>query len=183
MKWLNLVCVLAVGGVLQTLTPAFWFLGQAKIPLLPAAVLYYALHEDTDVVLVAAVLGGFFQDVLSCGPLGGSALVFCGLAWAANRFRALVWTDCLTVQCVFGGFVGAAATLGVFVLLAARGPVVWPISLAAFKAFGAGLLGAIWTPVVFRGVHSLDRVAGRGRAPRPGGRKRHVHGARRLASG
>lgn len=160
MTWLVMVLILIGSAVMQTVLPAFAFLGQAKFPFLLAVVLYYALNWNTTMMLIAAFFAGFLYDVLSPVPLGYSALCFCAIGWIVARFRNLILMDSVVTPAFFGGVAGVGFALGLYVLLAKDGLVVYPASWVVLKAVGTGILGMICTPVIFHLAGGLDRIVG-----------------------
>lgn len=161
MTWIVMAFALVIGAVLQTVLPAWLFLGQAKFPVLLALVLYYALNRDTPVMLVAAVFAGFLQDILSIGiPLGYSSCCFIVAGWLVGRFRQLVIMDSMLTPVFFGGVAGSVLTLVMYMLLCNAGAAYWPLGMLFLKIAGAGLLGVAVTPVVFLAAQYFDGLMG-----------------------
>jgi rod shape-determining protein MreD len=75
MNWFLMIIVVLVSAALQVMIPAVVTLGHAKCPILLSVVLYYALHQDSTEMFVAAFLAGLVQDLLSIPPPGYSCLV------------------------------------------------------------------------------------------------------------
>jgi rod shape-determining protein MreD len=152
---------LLVGGVLlQIALPGWFWLGQAKCPLLLCVVLYYALCRRPHVMLVAAVSAGFLQDALSEVPLGYSSLLFIVAGSISSRLRKTVLPDALTTRLTFGGVVGGAVTLALGVLLLRRDLVGLPLSIVLWRALWTGLLGCVCAPVVFAVAAHMEQAVG-----------------------
>lgn len=158
--WIVMIMVLMAAALLQWLLPGYAVLGQVKLPFLLAGVLYYALHWDLAVVLVAALAAGLLQDVLSPIPLGYSAFCFCVVGWIANRWRKLILIDAMVTPVFFGGIASVAVTVALYVLLARGEFIETSLGWLVLRMMGAGLLGMISTPLVFLFAGSLDRLVG-----------------------
>ena len=155
-----MVIVLMVAALLQLLLPGYASLAQVKFPFLLAGVLYYALNWDLAVVLVAALLAGLLQDILSPMPLGYSAFCFCIAGWIANRWRKLILTESVITPMFFGGIASMAVTLALYVLLARGDLIENAIGWLFLRMIGAGILGMISTPLMFLFAGLLDRLVG-----------------------
>lgn len=160
MKWGVLIVALLAGGVIQTLSPSFVFLGGVKLPILPAIVLYYALTGDGMTMLVAAFLAGFLNDAMSQMPLGYSVFFYCLAGWLAGRFRSTVLIDSVLTTALFGGAAGAVLSLALSLLLAQNQLAILPAWRVALRMAGTGLLGAVVTPIVFWAVKGMDHWVG-----------------------
>ena len=158
--WVVMIMVLMAGGLLQSQLPGYAVLGQVKFPFLLAIVLYYALNWDVAVMLVAAVLAGLLQDLLSPIPLGYSAFCFCVVGWIANRWRKLVMTESVITPMFFGGLAAMAVTLSLYVFLVRGDFIGSAVGLLILRMIGAGLLGVISTPLIFLAAGRLDRLVG-----------------------
>jgi rod shape-determining protein MreD len=150
----------AAAGFLQAMFPPVRIFGQAKAPLLLSLSLYYALSRPAGVAMAAAFLAGFLQDALSFVPLGYSAFCFAIVAAVAGRFRKTVLTEAVVTPVFFGAIAGAAATLGLYVLLYRSDLACWPAGRLLAKTAGAGILGAACAPAVFALAGRLDRLVG-----------------------
>jgi len=160
MNWVIMAFVLVGGVLLQAVLPSPAVLGQAKVPILVAVILYYALNRGIGTMLAAAFAAGLLHDALSPMPLGYSVLVFAAAGWVASRFRDLVMTDSIVTAAFFGAVAGAATTLMYYLLLLRDGLLACTVAWAGLKALGTGLLCMISTPVVFAVVGRLDRLVG-----------------------
>jgi rod shape-determining protein MreD len=164
MTWIVMIIMLIMSATVQWMLPVFTSLGQAKIPLLLAVALYYALNRGLAVAMVAAFLAGLLQDLLGQIPLGYSPLCFCLLGLAAYRFHNVVMTDSILTAVVFGATAGAAATAGIYGLLCAGSYAGCTLAHALAKISGVALLAAVCCPFVFRVNRRLDRMVEEGRA-------------------
>ena len=155
-----MVVMLIGGAVVQTIVPSCGLLGGAKLPVLLAVVLYYALTRSIAATLAAAFLGGFLHDVLSRIPLGHSVFCFCIAGWMAGHFKNMVLSDSVITTVVFGGFTNSCVTLIFYLMLAQDGLVSYSPGWIALKMFGALLLGMVCTPAVFYVAGLLDKLVG-----------------------
>jgi rod shape-determining protein MreD len=160
MTYILMTLILLTGAVIQTLSPAYAPLGQAKAPVLLACVLYYALNRDARVMLVAAAVAGFIQDSLSGIPLGYSSSIFALLGWFSGRYRELVMAESIMTPVIFGGVMGSAGMLLQGLLLLHAGTITWRVDWMLLRILGGGVLGAITAPVVFYLAHVLERAVG-----------------------
>jgi len=158
--WVVMIMVLMVGGLLQSQLPGYAVLGQVKFPFLLSIVLYYALNWDVSVMLVAGVLAGLLQDMLSPIPLGYSAFCFCLAGWLANRWRKLVLTESVITPLFFGGIASMAVTLALYLLLLRGEFIESAIGRLILRTIGSGILGTISTLLVFLFAGLLDRLVG-----------------------
>ena len=153
---LVMVITLLGAALMQTLMPAYAFLGQARFPFLLAVVLYYALNHDAAVMLTAAFLAGLLQDTLGQTPLGYTAFCFCVAGWITSRFSRTVLIESLVTPAFFGGVAAVIVTVVTSVLLLSRGAVSFSPGWLLLKTLGSGFLGMICTPAVFLMVRTLD---------------------------
>jgi len=152
--------MLLAGAVIQTLSPSYAMLGQAKVPVLLSLVIYYALNRRTDVMLCAALLAGFLQDALSMIPFGYSSAVFVLAGWLVGRYRKLVMTESMVTPLFFGAAGGVGATLLLSLLLARGGLITFMPHRVLLRTIGDGVLCMCITPVVFLVVGGLERMVG-----------------------
>jgi len=160
MTWVVMFFALIAGTVLQSAMPGFAFMGQAKLPVLLAVFLYYALTRETHVMLVSAFLAGLMQDLLSPIPLGSSVAFFCVIGWITGLFRRVVLAESPVTQVFFGGVTGGAMAACLWGILSRSGVVHYPPGRAAVKVACTAVLAALCTPLVFKVGERLDRVVG-----------------------
>lgn len=160
MIWLVMIFVTVVAGFSQAAVVPVALLGEAKLPLLLAVVIYYALNHDTGTAAVAALLSGFLHDVLSMIPIGQTAAVFLVAALITGRFRKLVHGEEVLTAGLFGGVSAFVSVFAEHHLLARDGLVAVTTGALWHKAFGFLLLGAVISPIVFLIVHRLDSLVG-----------------------
>jgi len=161
MTALNMTFLLLAAGVLQSLLPAFAWLGSAKPPILLAVALYYAVLHERPAMVAAALLAGVIQDSLSLLPMGYSALAFTLLGWLAHQSRQVVFRESLVTAGLLGAVGGMASTLLLCLMLVLGGDyVVGSVFWVIRKIIGAGLLGLLTMPLVWRGATALDRLVG-----------------------
>ncbi|MGA0333273.1 MAG: rod shape-determining protein MreD [Kiritimatiellia bacterium] len=148
-------------AILQAVIPSWQSLGQAKVPLLLGAVLYYALSRDSLQVLEAAILAGILQDSLGPIPHGFSVLAFTAVALLINHYRDRVFGEHWFTHVMMGVAASALVTLLLYVLLVGaglRGGV--PFSFVLTKSLGMSLLGIVVFPLVFAAIRKLDLAVG-----------------------
>lgn len=148
------------GAMIQTAIPSVGWLGDAKLPVLLAVALYYALTRNFALTMSAAFFAGFLHDVLSLMPLGHSVFCFCVAAWLTGYFKNLVLTDSLFTTIIFGGIANAVITLSFCLMLFQDGAIVCSLGWIALKTVGALVLGMVCTPVVFSLAGRLDKLVG-----------------------
>jgi len=151
---------LIAGTVIQSHVSGPAALGGARIPLLLAVVLYYALTNNRGIMLLSAVLAGLLQDALSPIPPGYSAFCFAAVGMVANRYKDDLVGDSLLTTAIIGAAAGFIVSIGLSLLLWFNDLVKDPVWLWALRATGTALLGTLFTPVVFVTVRSLDHLVG-----------------------
>ncbi|MDD4871283.1 MAG: rod shape-determining protein MreD [Kiritimatiellae bacterium] len=160
MTWLMMIFILVVGAVIQTVIPSSGILGGAKLPILLAIVLYYALTRNMVVTLVAAFVAGFLHDVLSQIPLGHSVFCFCFAGWLASFFRNMVLVDSIFTTIIFGGSTNVLVTMFFFMMLAQDDFVFYSYKWILLKIAGALVLGMVCAPVIFYLAGWLEKLVG-----------------------
>lgn len=160
MTWALMAVTLMASAILQMCLPPLAVLGQAKVPFLLAAVVYYALCHELHVALVAGLVAGFLQDALSPVPLGYSAFCFCVTAAVVGKFRGLMLTESVVTQSFFGLATGALVTFTLYVFLLRAELVHIPIARLMLKIVGTALLAMFVTPLMCLGLGSCDRLVG-----------------------
>lgn len=160
MTYIIMILLLITGATLQTLSPAFGILGQVKIPILLAFVVYYSLNRNTFTMLIAAFTAGILQDALSLSPLGYSSAIFMFIGWLMSRYRGLVMADSFITPVIFGAGTGIVVTLMHALLLAHNDLINFNPFWILLRMVGSGFLCALITPVVFILTKTLDRSVG-----------------------
>lgn len=151
---------LVTGAVIQSLVPGAAMLGRARIPLLLAIVLYFALTNSRGIMLLAAVAAGLLQDSLSNIPPGYSAFCFGVAGMVVNQYKDDLFGESLLTTAVVGAGAGFVVSLGLSLLLWYNDLIKDPVWLWMLKAAGTAILAALCTPPVFSAVRSLDRMVG-----------------------
>ncbi len=139
-----------LSALIQGAIPEFTALGQARVPLLIGAVIYYALNRESEHMVLCAFLAGLLQDGLSMMPMGCSVLCFCVIGYIAGKFRGIVDAGAWITPVAFGGLAAFVSTLLFYGVLAREGMIHCSFWWALLKALGAGLLGLVSTPIIFR---------------------------------
>jgi rod shape-determining protein MreD len=160
MIWLVMFFVSVVCGLLQALLPPSAVLGQAKLPLLLAVTVYYALNHNTATASVSALMCGTIHDLMSFIPLGQTAVVYLFAAILAGRFRRLVHGDEIHTTAMFGGLAAFICTLISYRLLARIDLVSISAGKLWYKAAGGLVLGAVSSPFVCLFLHKIDSMVG-----------------------
>lgn len=159
--FLAMLVLSGAAGVLQSMLPSIGLLGGVKIPLLVSVVVYYSLNHDTFTGLMAALLAGLFQDVLSpLMPLGYSVFCFSCIALGAARCRKIVSPRIPVVVVLFGAAGAFVSSLILWILLEREDQTSWGIWHGLWKTAGAGILGGIATPLAFIPARMADRLLG-----------------------
>ena len=160
MIWLVMLFVTVVSGFIQAAVVPVALLGQAKLPLLLAVVIYYSLNHDMGSAAVAALLCGVLHDVLGMVPIGQTAAIFLLIALVSGRFRKLVHGEEVLTAGLFGGLSAFVSIFAGHHLLMRVGLLDISTGALWHKALGYLLLGAIASPIVFLIVHRLDSLVG-----------------------
>jgi len=160
MVWMVMVFMTAVCGLIQAALPPFASLGEAKVPLLLAAVVYYALNYDSGSAAVAALFAGVVHDVMSLMPLGQTSAVFLVVALVCGRFRRFVHGYEIHTTSLFGGAASLICVFAGYRLLANEGLVTISVGKLWYKAFGTFVLGLICTPFVCLAIRKIDAFVG-----------------------
>jgi rod shape-determining protein MreD len=132
----------------------------AQVDLLPALMVYTALHAGLVNLSLLAVFGGLFMDSLSENPLGVSILPLFLVGFVIFQQRDLILRDLPFAQCVMGAAASAVVPLLTVLLLLTGGqPLLlgWG-SLWQWAVMTAG--GAAATPLLFAGFQWFNHVFG-----------------------
>jgi rod shape-determining protein MreD len=132
----------------------------AQVDLLPALMVYTALHAGLVNLSLLAVLGGLFMDSLSQNPFGVSILPLFLVGYVIFHQRDLVLRDLPFAQFAMGAVASAAVPLLTVLLLLTGGkPLLldWG-TLWQWTVMTAG--GAVATPLLFAGFQWFNHVFG-----------------------
>lgn len=114
--------LIAIAGILiavalQAHMPTLWWLGGARVELLPALVVYAALTMDRRRALVLALVAGLAQDALSAAPFGISALAYGIAAVVMTSLREALDRDLPWVQWSAGTLTSVTASIIAFFVI------------------------------------------------------------------
>lgn len=152
--------MLLCGAVLQAVIPSSAWLGEARVPVLLACVVYYAFTRPQAAALRVAFLAGLLQDGLCMIPLGYSSFCFCLVTFVINRVRGEVFVHEWATRALFGALAGVAATAILYILLTHGGLLKMPLAKVVLKAAGVFLLGGVAMPIVFKIMESVEKKLG-----------------------
>jgi rod shape-determining protein MreD len=155
--WILMVLMMLVATMTQAMVPGVALFAHARFPVLLGLVLYYALNHKRVVVIVVAFTAGMLQDGLSMVPLGYSALLFCGVAVVAGRYRRFVLSEAAVTAAFFGGIASLVVSLALYLLLKQAGAIACSGTVALLRIVGNGVLGLVAVPVVFVIMTQLHR--------------------------
>jgi len=159
-KLLSMSFALVLCAVVQAMLPSWNTMGQAKVPLLLGASLYYALNYNRRDMARAALLAGLLQDALGMMPLGYSSICFCIVGLITTRFKDLIFAQQLVTHALLGGLSAAAVTFMLYIMMVSMGLIESSLGWLMMKAIGAGLLGALFVPLVCRVFARMDDLLG-----------------------
>lgn len=160
MTYLIMGLALLISLLIQIQSPCYAIMGGAKMPFLLSVVIYYALNRGGSVMLISAVLSGFFQDSLSGVPMGYSSLLFCFVGLIVSGFRSYVITESMITPVFFGGVASMVFTLCIYLLLSREGLVFYPLGRLVVRILGSGFLGMVAAPLVFLMISGMDQLVG-----------------------
>lgn len=156
-----MVLLLLLAALLQSAVPAAPWLASAKVPVLMAVVLYYALTHRRGVFVTVAILAGVIQDSLSLIPAGFSSLCFVALGWIVLESRGVLFKDSAATVAALGAVMGALCTLGLYAMLrAGAGLASVPPGWLALKLCGSAFLGGLVAPLVWGLAGALEDQVG-----------------------
>ncbi len=147
-------------AVIQAMTPAFRLAGESTLPLLLGIVVYYALHEEGRWVLLAGLTAGIFQDSISLMPLGYTAFCFSAGALVIRSFRDVMVIDAITTHMLLNGLLNGLTTLVLYLLLLNDGTVQVSFTWLLLKLAGAGILGMMAGPLMYRVMLAMNETLG-----------------------
>jgi cell shape-determining protein MreD len=121
----------------------------AQIDLLPAIIVYAALHTGLATVALIAVLGGTWFDSLSANPPGLTMVPLFLIGFVIHQRRELILRDQVFAQFVLGLAASAFTPLAELLLLftAGRAPLAGWGTLWQWVVMAGG--GGLLTPVCF----------------------------------
>ena len=160
MTSLLMIFALVVAAVLQAIFPTWLWLGHAHPPVLLGVVLYYALAHSQRHMMQAAIVAGLLEDALGMIPLGYSSFCFVVAALVVSKFKDIVFVHETLTHMSFGALASGAVTMALYGLLSKDDLVALPAGWAVLKTIGSMLLGAVFVPLVFEIMESLDRTLG-----------------------
>lgn len=161
MTALVVLFALVTASGLQALIPGWSEMGYAKLPLLLAVTIYYALTRRFGTAMLVALLAGFLQDAQSLAPLGVTAIPFAMVAYTINRFREEIFILHPITHALCGSVSAGAADMVMALLLAMMiegGHLGASVVIA--RCIGSVLLGAVTVPLVYKGIWKLDIALG-----------------------
>jgi rod shape-determining protein MreD len=114
--------LIAIAGILiavalQAHMPTLWWLGGARVELLPALVVYAALTMHRRRALVLALIAGLTQDALSAAPFGITALAYGIAAIVTTSLREALDRDLPWVQWSAGALTSVTASIIAFFVI------------------------------------------------------------------
>ncbi len=160
MNALVMLSLTILAALLQAVIPSFPRLGQANIPALAAIVVYYALARDRRDLITVAILAGLIQDGMGLIPFGYSPVAFGVMGVLISKCKELVFVHELLTHMLFGILMAVGSTLILYILLTSTNLIDLRASQALHRVAGSALLGAVATPILFRGCAHLDRMMG-----------------------
>ncbi len=149
---------LAVFG--ETVLSAPRSLLGAQVDLLPALMVFAALHAGLPTIVMLAVLGGLWFDTFSANPLGITILPLFAVGFPIYLRRDLILRDAPFAQFVLGATASAvvpALTL-LMLLSGSTGPLIgWGTPWQWLVMTGGG---AVATPFIFELMERCNRALG-----------------------
>lgn len=173
MNWIHPVSILLTVLLLafvQAVLPGFRELTSVQPDLLPAVMVYVALHAGLPMTAATAVLGGLAFDSLSAGPFGLSILPLAAIGVFLHLRREVLLRESAWAQALLGAAAALVSSASSLLLLR----VLWPLlagspespghlpellpPLAHEPIVGAGLIwqwlvmaavGAVGTPALY----------------------------------
>ncbi|MDB6121500.1 MAG: Rod shape-determining protein MreD [Pedosphaera sp.] len=161
MNWINPILILLTAFIAVFLEAAFGGIRNllgAQIDLLPALMVYASLSSGFAMVIVLALLGGFWFDSLSANPLGISVLPLLLVGILIYARRGLILREQRFAQLVLGfGASAVTPALTILLLLSTRqAPILGWGTLWQWLVMTLG--GGLLTPVCFRLFDGLNHA-------------------------
>lgn len=160
MNVLVMLTLTTVAALLQAVVPSSPSLGQANVPALAAVVVYYALARDRRDLVAIAILAGLIQDGMGLIPFGYSPVAFGVMGLLISKSKELVFVHEVLTHMLFGILMAVGSTCILYLLLTSTNLIDLRVSQALHRVAGSALVGAVATPLIFRGCAHLDRLMG-----------------------
>lgn len=138
-----------LGVYAQAAFPVVRHLLGAQVDILPALMVYAALHTSLNVVCLLALVGGLLFDSLSANPLGVSILPLFAVGCVIWLRRELILRDQVFAQIVLGFAASAVVpvTCVLLILTAGQSPLLGWGSLWQWLVMTVG--GGLAAPLIF----------------------------------
>lgn len=132
----------------------------AQVDLLPALMVYAALHAGRVAIVLLAILGGVWFDTFSGDPLGLSILPLFAVGFPLYLRRDLILRDAPFAQIVLGAAASAAVPAMKLLMLLSGGlkPLVGWGTIWQWLVMTAG--GAVAAPFIFEFMRWCNQALG-----------------------
>ena len=133
-----------------------------SVPLVLAAVVFYALLEGVSFGFLAGCFAGFFLDLLGIGRIGQEMAVFGCLGVFSGLVASKIFRESLFTQIVlpaFGSYFVTFSNLAILRLASGEGSVGWGIFWDAL-VWPQLLLTAALAPFIFRFLKKVSIIRG-----------------------
>lgn len=153
MKTINTILLLLTAFIavfLQAMFAGVRDIIGTQVNLLPALIVYAALHGGLRAVALLSVCGGLWFDSLSANPFGVSILPLFAIGYLVHQKNELILRDLVFAQFILGLAASFFVPLATLLLLFSMGqsPLVGWGTL--WQMLVMGLLGGALTPACFR---------------------------------
>ena len=149
MNFLLLTTMLFLSAALQARLPTLWWLGGLRLEFLPSLVAYGALtFHHRRWALTLAIVAGLFQDALSAGLFGGSALAYAGATLVLTALARNFDRDTFWMQLLAGALASIGASLAAVCVVGIHAGALGKLLLLA-------MISAAVTPPIFLLLDSL----------------------------
>ncbi len=163
MSTLWITFLLLTGAALQTLFPAWAFVGSMEWPVLTGLIIYIALRAGRGQVIYAALLAGLLYDAFSPAPLGMALPFFLLLGIGLHALGEDVFADQIVTYSLLGLFAVLLKTVYFAVVLSASGLRPMPLGTLSIRLGGSLLLGVLTAPLVYLAVSLLHHTGSKNR--------------------
>lgn len=174
MNWIHPITVMLTVLLLtfvQSVLPGFRELTTVQPDLLPAVMVYVALHGGLPMTAATALLGGLAYDSLSAGPFGLSVVPLAVIGVFLHLRREVLLRESAWAQALLGAAAALVSSAMSLLLLRVLWPLLagttegtgpWPETVAALThepLIGPGLMwqwlvmamvGAVGTPALYQ---------------------------------